>query len=74
MLDTIRRLSDRLSPSTLLGDRRAAVLSLKYLSRDCKAEIGECPLPGLLEVLQNDTEVDADIGKALLETLSGCAR
>lgn len=69
-LDTIRRLSDRLSPSTLLGDRRAAVLSLKGLSRDCKAEVGECALPGLLEVLENDAEVDADIGKAVLETLN----
>ncbi|THH31664.1 hypothetical protein EUX98_g2561 [Antrodiella citrinella] len=69
-LDTIARLSDRLSPSTLLADRRAAVLSLKGLSRDCKAEVGERALPGLVDVLQNDAEVDADIGKAVLETLN----
>lgn len=68
--DTIARLSDRLSPATLLADRRAAVLSLKGLSRDLKAEVGERALSGLLDVLQNDAEVDADIGKAVLETLN----
>lgn len=67
--DTIARLADRLSPSTLLADRRAAVLALKGLARDCKADVGQLTLPGLLEVLQNDAEVDADIGKAVLETL-----
>lgn len=68
--DAIARLSDRLSPATLLSDRRAAVLSIKGLTRDAKAEVGERCLPGLLEVLQNDAEVDADIGKAVLETLN----
>ncbi|KAJ3554306.1 hypothetical protein NM688_g3183 [Phlebia brevispora] len=68
--DTIARLSDRLSPATLLADRRAAVLSLKGLARDCKADVGERALGGLLEVVQNDAEVDADIGKAVLETLN----
>ena len=67
--DTIAKLSDRLSPSTLLADRRAAVLSLKGLTRDCKAEVGERALPGLIQVLQNDAEIDADIGKAVLETV-----
>ncbi|KAI0752780.1 p115 like vesicle tethering protein [Daedaleopsis nitida] len=67
--DTIARLADRLSPSTLLADRRAAVLALKGLARDLKADVGERALPGLLDVLQNDAEVDADIGKAVLETL-----
>jgi hypothetical protein len=67
--DTISKLSDRLSPSTLLADRRAAVLSLKGLTRDCKAEVGDRALPGLIHVLQNDAEIDADIGKAVLETL-----
>jgi hypothetical protein len=69
-LDTIGRLSDRLSPSTLLADRRAAVLSLKGLSRDCKQDVGDRALPGLVEVLHNDAEIDADIGKAVLETLN----
>jgi intracellular protein transport protein USO1 len=68
--DTIARLSDRLSPATLLGDRRAAVLALKGLARDCKQEVGDRALPGLLEVLSNDAEVDADIGKAVLETIN----
>ena len=63
--DTIARLSDRLSPATLLADRRAAVLSLKGLARDCKAEVGERSLHGLLEVVQNDAEVDAVAYKVL---------
>ena len=67
--DTIARLADRLSPSTLLADRRASVLALKGLARDCKADVGERALPGLVDVLQNDAEVDAEIGKAVLETL-----
>ena len=69
-LDAIQRLSGRLSPSTLLADRRAAVLSFKGLSRDNKADVGEHALPGLLDVLENDAEIDADIGKAVLETLN----
>ena len=68
--DTIGRLSDRLSPATLLADRRAAVLALKGLVRDCKEEVGDRALSGLLEVLYNDSEIDADIGKAVLETLN----
>ena len=69
-LDTIGRLSDRLSPSTLLADRRAAVLSLKGLVRDHKKIAGEQALSGLLEIIQNDAEVDRDIGKAALETVN----
>lgn len=68
--DTIARLSDRLSPATLLSDRRAAVLALKGLARDCKQDVGEKSFLGLLQVLYNDAEVDSDIGKAVLETLS----
>ncbi|KIL68700.1 hypothetical protein M378DRAFT_8167 [Amanita muscaria Koide BX008] len=68
--DTIGRLSDRLSPATLLADRRAAVLALKGLVRDWKQDVGDRALPGLLDVLSNDAEVDADIGKAVLETLN----
>ncbi|TFK50764.1 hypothetical protein OE88DRAFT_1700306 [Heliocybe sulcata] len=69
-LDTISRLTDRLSPSTLLADRRASVLSLKGLARDHKQDVGEHAIPGLLEVLENDAELDADIGKAVLDTLN----
>ncbi|KAI5995340.1 p115 like vesicle tethering protein [Pisolithus orientalis] len=68
-VDIIAKLSDRLSPSTLLADRRAAVLALKGLTRDCKADVGDRALPGLIQVLQDDAEVDPDIGKAVLETL-----
>ena len=66
------RLSDRLSPATLLADRRAVILALKSLSRDCKQEVlGESThrLTGRSTRLYNDAEVDADIGKAILETL-----
>ncbi|KAJ3748406.1 p115 like vesicle tethering protein [Lentinula detonsa] len=68
--DTVGRLSDRLQPATLLADRRAAVLALKGLARDCKQDVGSLALPGLLQVLYNDAEVDSDIGKAVLETLN----
>ncbi|KZT69676.1 hypothetical protein DAEQUDRAFT_248604 [Daedalea quercina L-15889] len=68
--ETIARLADRLSPSTLLADRRAAVLSLKGLARDHRADVGTLALSGLIDVLLNDAEIDADIGKAVLETLN----
>lgn len=67
--ETIGRLTDRLSPATLLADRRAAVLALKGLSRDHKQDVGDRALTGLLDVLASDAEIDADIGKAVLETL-----
>jgi hypothetical protein len=67
--ETIGRLSDRLSPATLLADRRAAVLALKGLARDHKQEVGDRALPGLLDVLASDAEIDADMGRAVLETL-----
>ncbi|KIJ51264.1 hypothetical protein M422DRAFT_158428 [Sphaerobolus stellatus SS14] len=67
--ETIGKLADRLSQNTLLGDRRAAVLSLKGLSRDWKAEVGEIALRGLLDILDKDAEIDSDIAKAVLETL-----
>ncbi|KAJ7072925.1 p115 like vesicle tethering protein [Mycena amicta] len=67
--ETIGRLSDRLSPATLLADRRAAVQSLKGLARDWNEDVGERALGGLLYVLANDAEVDPDIAKAALETL-----
>ncbi|KAG1858516.1 p115 like vesicle tethering protein [Suillus subluteus] len=68
--DTIAKLSDRLSPSTLLADRRTTVLALKGLARNCKEDVGERALPGLLEVLQDDVEIDAEIAKAVLETIT----
>lgn len=67
--DTITRLSDRLSPSTLLADRRAAVLSLKGLARAHKQLVGVHALQGLLGIIQNDADVDPDIGRAAIETV-----
>lgn len=68
--DTITRLSDRLSPSTLLADRRAAVLSLKGLARAHKQLVGAHALRGLLVIIQNDAEIDPDIGRAAIETVA----
>jgi len=68
--DTITRLSDRLSPSTLLADRRAAVLSLKGLARAHKQLVGTHSLQGLLVIIQNDADVDPDIGRAAIETVT----
>ena len=68
--DTIKRLSDRLSPATLLADRRASVLALKGLVREWKQDVSENALHGLLGVLENDAELDGDIAKAVLETLN----
>ena len=69
-IDTIRRLSDRLTQATQISDRRAAVLSLKGLSREYKQDVGQFALAPLLLVLENDAKLDEDIGKAVLETLT----
>ncbi len=45
------------------------MLSLKGLSRDWKAQVGEYSLDALIAVLQIDAKEDGDIGKAALETL-----
>jgi intracellular protein transport protein USO1 len=67
--DTVTRLSDRLSPSTLLADRRAAVLALKGLARAHKQLVGVHALQGLLVIVENDADVDPDIGRAAIETV-----
>ncbi|QRW12917.1 transporter Uso1, related protein [Ceratobasidium sp. AG-Ba] len=70
---TIHKLADRLNPTCPLPDRRAAVLSLKGLSRDekYKAEIGQVALGPLVDVvlLGGDADQDPESGKAVLETL-----
>ena len=68
-IETIQKITDRLTQSALLSDRRAAVLSLKGLSRDWKQAVGEHSLLALNNVLQVDAKEDPDIGKATLETL-----
>jgi intracellular protein transport protein USO1 len=68
--DTISKLTDRLGPSTLLADRRAAVQTLKGLARQHTAEVSSRALQGLLAVLASDAGIDTDIGRAVLETLT----
>lgn len=69
-LDTIVKLSDRLTQSTLISDRRAAVLGLKGLTRDCKADVGQHAFDALLALLETDAKDDVDSGRAILETLA----
>ncbi|KAI9506876.1 Vesicle-mediated ER to Golgi transport protein [Coemansia spiralis] len=72
--ETIQRLADRVETSTLLEDRRAAVLGLKGLSREYKKDVGEAALPALLKVLKEERE-DQNMLKAVLETLTNlCTR
>ncbi|KAJ2715367.1 Vesicle-mediated ER to Golgi transport protein [Coemansia spiralis] len=72
--DTIQRLADRVATSTLLEDKRAAVLGLKGLSREYRQEVGDASLAALLKVVNEDSE-DQNLLKAVLETLTNlCAR
>jgi len=65
--ETIKKLCNRLDHSTLLEDRRAAILGLKNFSRDYRQVVAKEGLDGLLQVLKNDRE-DVDVLKAVLET------
>ena len=38
--------------------------------RDHKGEVGSRALPGFIQVLQDDADIDPDMGKAVLETLN----
>ncbi|GMK57887.1 hypothetical protein CspeluHIS016_0407210 [Cutaneotrichosporon spelunceum] len=67
--DTISKLVEKIQTSPQVDDRRTAVLGLKGLSRDWKAEVGQEAFPSLLAVLQHDAPYDVDIAKAVLETL-----
>lgn len=67
--DTITKLVDKIQTSPQVDDRRTAVLGLKGLSRDWKAEVGQEAFPSLLAVLQHDAPFDVDIAKAVLEAL-----
>lgn len=68
-VETIQKITDRLTQATLLSDRRAAVLSLKSLTREWKEAVGEHSLLALIAVLEVDAKEDPDICKAVLETL-----
>lgn len=67
--ETIDRLCDRAQSSTLIEDRRAAVLSLKALARDYQLEVGTRGMPILINVLNEDRS-DVEILRAALETLN----
>ncbi|RIA90587.1 General vesicular transport factor p115 [Glomus cerebriforme] len=67
--DTIAKLVDRASNSTLLEDRRAAILGLKGLSREYREEVGEKGIGTLLHIL-NEDRADIDTVKAILEILN----
>ncbi|KAJ2445955.1 Vesicle-mediated ER to Golgi transport protein [Coemansia sp. RSA 2440] len=66
--ETIQRLADRVETSTLLEDKKAAVLGLKGLSREYRKETGEAALLPLLKLLKEDND-DQNLLKAILETL-----
>ncbi|KAH8601377.1 p115 like vesicle tethering protein [Bisporella sp. PMI_857] len=66
--DTISTLSSRLTSSTLLEDRRAAILGLRSFAKDYPASVASEALRGLIGCLSKDGE-DVDTVKLVLETL-----
>ena len=66
--ETIPTLCDRVANSTLITDRRSAVLGLKSFSRQCRELVVASGLKPLLHTLRRDCE-DYDTTKAVLETL-----
>lgn len=67
--DTIERLVDRLSSSTLLEDRRDACRALKAMSRKFRVEVGVQALEALLEILANHSQYDEEMLSYALDTL-----
>ncbi|KAK0103568.1 hypothetical protein ONS95_005583 [Cadophora gregata] len=66
--ETITTLSGRLNSSTLLEDRRAAILGLRSFAKEYPASVASDALRGLIGSLNNDRE-DVDTVKITLETL-----
>lgn len=66
--ETITTLSSRLSSSTLLEDRRAAILGLRSFAKEYPASVASDALRGLIESLRRDGE-DVDTVKLVMETL-----
>ncbi|CDO94327.1 unnamed protein product [Kluyveromyces dobzhanskii CBS 2104] len=66
--ETIPTLCDRLENSTLISDRRSAVLGLKSFSREYRETVIASGLKTLINTLVTDQE-DHDLVRALLETL-----
>jgi hypothetical protein len=66
--ETITTLSGRLASSTLLEDRRAAILGLRSFAKEYPASVASGALRGLIGSLSKDGE-DVDTVKVVLETL-----
>ncbi|KAG9237074.1 p115 like vesicle tethering protein [Amylocarpus encephaloides] len=66
--ETISTLASRLSSSTLLEDRRAAILGLRSFAKEYPASVASDALRGLISSLGKDGE-DVDTVKVVLETL-----
>lgn len=66
--ETISTLASRLSSSTLLEDRRAAILGLRSFAKEYPASVASDALRGLISSLTKDGE-DVDTVKVVLETL-----
>lgn len=66
--ETIPTLCDRVENSTLLSDRRSAVLALKSFSRQYRETVIASGLKPLLNTMSRDN-IDDDLVKAVLETL-----
>ncbi|XP_053393471.1 general vesicular transport factor p115-like isoform X2 [Mercenaria mercenaria] len=63
--ETVERLVDRASSSTLLEDRRDAVRAIKALSRKFRLEVGTQAMETLLHVLETDRSDSEITGYAL---------
>ncbi|KAI3635522.1 hypothetical protein MIR68_006160 [Amoeboaphelidium protococcarum] len=67
--EIIEKLCDRLRTSTMIEDKRAAILSLKGLSRQYQLEVGTQATQLLLEILHDEYCMeDAEIVKSVLDT------
>ncbi|KAH7103470.1 p115 like vesicle tethering protein [Auriculariales sp. MPI-PUGE-AT-0066] len=66
--NTITKLVDRLTQASSPADRRASVLALKGIARDHGTEVGATAFPALIATFA-DALRDAELGKALLETM-----
>jgi hypothetical protein len=66
--ETINTLSSRLTSSTLLEDRRAAILGLRSFAKEYPASVASDSLRALIGSLRKDGE-DVDSVKIILETL-----
>ncbi|XP_062546119.1 general vesicular transport factor p115 isoform X2 [Armigeres subalbatus] len=66
--ETVERLVERVSSSTLLEDRRDACRALRALSKKYRVEVGVQGFPALLQVMEMD-RADAEIIGYCLDTL-----